>query len=85
VGAENGADIRIGYEDHGSGQPGGAHPRLPLNAHSWERQERVLLQPGTGSSPTTGGACGIETKTARAAPTEEIVRVFERQHGTARA
>jgi hypothetical protein len=33
----------------------------------------------------TGGACGIETKTARAAPTEEIVRVFERQHGTARA
>jgi non-heme chloroperoxidase len=46
VGAENGADTRICYEDHGSGQPGGAHPRLPLNAHSRERQERVLLAAG---------------------------------------
>jgi hypothetical protein len=54
VDAENGADIRTYREDHGSGQPGGAYPRLPFNAHSWERQERVLLQLGTGSSPTTG-------------------------------
>ena len=43
VGTENGADIEIYYEDHGSGQPVVLIHGYPLNGHSWERQERVLL------------------------------------------
>jgi non-heme chloroperoxidase len=46
VGAENGKDIEIYYEDHGSGQPVVLVHGYPLNGHSWERQERVLLQAG---------------------------------------
>ena len=48
VGVENGADIEIYYEDHGSGQPVVLIHGYPLNGHSWERQERVLLPPDTG-------------------------------------
>jgi non-heme chloroperoxidase len=46
VGAENGADIEIYYEDHGQGRPVVLIHGYPLDAHSWERQHRVLLQAG---------------------------------------
>ena len=46
VGVENGTDIEIYYEDHGSGQPVVLIHGYPLNGHSWERQERVLLAAG---------------------------------------
>jgi len=46
VGTENGAPIEIHYEDHGSGQPVVLIHGYPLNGHSWEKQERVLLQGG---------------------------------------
>jgi non-heme chloroperoxidase len=46
VGAENGADIEIYYEDHGTGQPVVLIHGYPLNGQSWERQERVLLAAG---------------------------------------
>jgi non-heme chloroperoxidase len=44
VGTENGDDVRIYYEDHGSGQPIVLIHGYPLNGDSWERQERVLLK-----------------------------------------
>ncbi|MFI5756449.1 alpha/beta fold hydrolase [Streptomyces sp. NPDC051569] len=46
VGHENTAPIDIYYEDHGSGQPVVLIHGYPLNGHSWERQERVLLSAG---------------------------------------
>jgi non-heme chloroperoxidase len=46
VGQENNADIEIYYEDHGTGQPVLLIHGYPLNGHSWEKQERVLLQAG---------------------------------------
>jgi non-heme chloroperoxidase len=46
VGSENNADIQIYYEDHGSGQPVVLIHGYPLNGHSWERQERALLEAG---------------------------------------
>jgi non-heme chloroperoxidase len=46
VGAENGADIDLYYEDHGSGEPIVLIHGYPLNGHSWERQERALLDAG---------------------------------------
>jgi non-heme chloroperoxidase len=46
VGEENGADIRIHFNDHGSGQPIMLIHGYPLNGNSWERQERVLLAAG---------------------------------------
>src|SRR5438105_10618944 len=46
VGTQNGAEIEIYYEDHGSGTPVVLIHGYPLNGHSWERQERVLLQAG---------------------------------------
>jgi non-heme chloroperoxidase len=46
VGAENGADIEIYYEDHGTGQPIVLIHGYPLNGHSWERQHRALLAAG---------------------------------------
>jgi hypothetical protein len=39
VGTENGADLRIYYEDHGGGQP--VVLIHGLNGPSWERQQRV--------------------------------------------
>jgi non-heme chloroperoxidase len=66
VGTENGTDIEIYYEDHGSGQPVVLIHGYPLNSDSWERQERVLLSAGyrivrydrrgfgNSSRPTTG-------------------------------
>jgi non-heme chloroperoxidase len=46
VGQENGADIEIYYEDHGTGQPAVLIHGYPLNGRSWEKQERVLLEAG---------------------------------------
>ncbi|HEX3650574.1 MAG TPA: alpha/beta hydrolase [Pseudonocardiaceae bacterium] len=46
VGKENNADIDLYYEDHGTGQPVVLIHGYPLNAHSWEKQERVLLPAG---------------------------------------
>ncbi len=46
VGPENNTDIEIYYEDHGSGQPVVLIHGYPLNGHSWEKQERVLVEAG---------------------------------------
>jgi non-heme chloroperoxidase len=46
VGTENGADIEIYFEDHGTGQPVVLIHGYPLDGHSWERQTRVLLAAG---------------------------------------
>lgn len=46
VGQENGTDIDIYYEDHGSGQPVVLIHGFPLSGHSWEKQEHVLLEAG---------------------------------------
>jgi non-heme chloroperoxidase len=66
VGSENGADIEIHYNDHGSGRPIVLIHGYPLNGNSWERQERALLAAGyrcvsydrrgfgQSSQPTTG-------------------------------
>lgn len=66
VGTENGADIEIHYNDHGSGKPIVLIHGYPLDGNSWERQERVLLESGyrcisydrrgfgKSSQPTTG-------------------------------
>jgi non-heme chloroperoxidase len=37
---------RSTYEDHGTGQPVVLIHGYPLNGHSWEKQERVLLEAG---------------------------------------
>ena len=66
VGVENGTDIEIYYEDHGSGRPVILIHGYPLNGRSWERQQRELLAAGyrainydrrgfgLSSQPTTG-------------------------------
>ena len=46
VGDENGQEIRLHFNDHGSGQPVVLIHGYPLNGNSWERQERVLLAEG---------------------------------------
>jgi len=46
VGQENTDDIEIYYEDHGTGQPVVLIHGYPLDGHSWEKQERVLLEAG---------------------------------------
>ena len=46
VGTENTADIRIHYNDHGTGKPIVLIHGYPLDGNSWERQERVLLANG---------------------------------------
>ncbi|WP_431873587.1 alpha/beta fold hydrolase [Amycolatopsis sacchari] len=46
VGQQNSEAIEIHYEDHGEGQPVVLIHGYPLNGHSWEKQERVLLQAG---------------------------------------
>jgi non-heme chloroperoxidase len=66
VGSENGADIEIHYNDHGTGVPVVLIHGYPLDGNSWERQERALLAGGyrcisydrrgfgQSSQPTTG-------------------------------
>jgi non-heme chloroperoxidase len=46
VGTENSADIKIHYNDHGSGKPVVLIHGYPLNGNSWENQERELLKEG---------------------------------------
>jgi non-heme chloroperoxidase len=46
VGAENGQDVEIYFEDHGTGQPVVLIHGYPLNGRSWERQQRALLAAG---------------------------------------
>lgn len=46
VGQENGQDIEIYFEDHGSGQPVVLIHGYPLDGRSWEKQEHVLLKAG---------------------------------------
>jgi non-heme chloroperoxidase len=46
AGAENGGEIDLYYEDHGSGQPVVLIHGYPLNGRSWERQEPDLLAAG---------------------------------------
>jgi non-heme chloroperoxidase len=46
VGQENHHDIEINFYDHGTGQPVVLIHGYPLEARSWERQERDLLEAG---------------------------------------
>jgi non-heme chloroperoxidase len=46
VGVENGNDIHLYYEDHGSGPPVVLIHGYPLNGHSWEKQLYPLLESG---------------------------------------
>ena len=46
VGQQNSEAIEIYYKDHGTGQPVVLVHGYPLNGHSWEKQERVLLPTG---------------------------------------
>ncbi|HLS41044.1 MAG TPA: alpha/beta hydrolase [Ornithinicoccus sp.] len=46
VGTENTTDIRLHYEDHGSGQPVVLIHGYPLNGDSWELQAQELLAAG---------------------------------------
>jgi len=46
VGTENGADIELHYNDHGTGKPIVLIHGYPLDGNSWERQERALLACG---------------------------------------
>ena len=66
VGTENGSDIQLYYEVHGSGRPVVLIHGYPLSGHSWEKQMRPLLESGHqvitydrrgfgwSSQPTTG-------------------------------
>jgi non-heme chloroperoxidase len=45
-GQQNSEAIEIYYEDHGTGQPVVLVHGYPLNGHSGEKQECVLLQAG---------------------------------------
>ena len=46
VGQENGQDIQLYFEDHGSGKPVVLIHGYPLSGHSWERQTAALLEAG---------------------------------------
>jgi non-heme chloroperoxidase len=46
VGKENGADIELYYEDHGSGKPVLLIHGYPLSGASWEKQVSALLNAG---------------------------------------
>jgi non-heme chloroperoxidase len=46
VGKENSADIKLHYEDHGSGKPIVLIHGYPPEGNSWEKQEPDLLAAG---------------------------------------
>jgi pimeloyl-ACP methyl ester carboxylesterase len=88
VGTENSADIRIYYEDHGSGQPVVLIHGYPLDGHSWERPQRVLQAGyrvitsdrrgfGRSSQPTSG--CDYDTFAADLPTIDVLVLAV---HGT---
>ena len=66
VGEENSTELKLYYEDHGSGEPVILIHGYPLNGSSWEKQIPALLQQGKrvitydrrgfgkSSQPTTG-------------------------------
>jgi len=67
VGQENSADVRIHYNDQGSGRPVVLIHGYPLNGNSWERQERPLLEAGYRciSYDRRGSACPASPRRAR--------------------
>jgi pimeloyl-ACP methyl ester carboxylesterase len=75
VGQENGHDIEINFYDHGTGQPVVLIHGYPLDARSFEKQERVLLDAGHRviSYDRRGFACRASprpvTTTTRSPPT----------------
>jgi non-heme chloroperoxidase len=46
VGQQNSEAIEIYYGNPGTGQPAVLVHGYPLDGHSWEKQQRVLLQAG---------------------------------------
>jgi non-heme chloroperoxidase len=46
VGQENGQDVILHFDDHGSGRPVVLIHGYPLDGRSWEKQERLLLDAG---------------------------------------
>jgi non-heme chloroperoxidase len=46
IGTENSAPIELYYEDHGTGRPVVLLHGYPLDAQSWEKQQRALLAAG---------------------------------------
>ncbi len=46
VGKENSADIKLYYEDHGTGQPVVLIHGFPMNGDAWEKQKMALLKAG---------------------------------------
>jgi non-heme chloroperoxidase len=62
VGQENGTDIQIYYEDHGSGQPVVLIHGYPLNGASWEKQARVLLDAGYRVITYDRRGCGASSR-----------------------
>jgi non-heme chloroperoxidase len=74
VGVENGNDIHLYYEDHGSGQPVVLIHGYPLNGRSWEKQQAALLDGGfrviaydrRGSGWSTQPAVGYDYDTLAA-------------------
>lgn len=64
VGQENSGTVDIYYEDHGSGPPVMLIHGYPLDGHSWEKQERVLLEAGYRVITYDRRGFGASSKTA---------------------
>src|SRR3981081_3395761 len=62
VGRENSAEIRIYYEDHGSGSPVVLVHGYALNGHSWEKQEAALLAAGHRVVTYDRRGCGASSR-----------------------
>jgi non-heme chloroperoxidase len=61
VGQENGHDIEIDCYDHGTGQPVVLIHGYPLDARSFDKQERVLLDAGYRVINHDGRGFGIRS------------------------
>ena len=64
VGTENSVDIEIFYTDQGSGQPVVLIHGFPLNAESWGKQQKALLEAGYRVIAYDRRGFGASTKTA---------------------
>lgn len=82
VGRENSSEIEIYYEDHGAGQPVVLIHGYPLNGHSWEKQERVLLADGYRVITYDGGASGSRASRRSATTTTRSRRTSGRSWNT---